>query len=106
PEEGLELSAASSHDVRGLPPSVGNFDGTDKFTVAVRVRTRAPTAAIVSRMMDDGEKGGWALYLADGQVHFALTNRWLDDGLRVHTRARVNQGQDADRARHLMVTYD
>ena len=45
---------------------------------------------------------GWGLDLVDGRVRINLSQRWLDDGLRVETRdvLPLNEWQ------HVLVTYD
>ena len=58
---------------------------------------------IVSRAYagDQGERG-WGLYLVDGKVRFNLSQRWVDDGVRVETRDALPLHE----WRHVVATYD
>jgi mono/diheme cytochrome c family protein len=95
----------------------GNFDGRrffdagdaarfgyyDKFSFAAWVRPRGGQGGtLLSRMVDAPQAAGYSVVLENGQIHVNLVVRWLDDAIRVHAKQRLA----ADRACHVVVTYD
>ncbi len=82
---------------------VANFGYFESFTVAAWIKPRGDmTGGIVTRTSDDSDRVGWALHLDDGHVQVHLTNRWLDDALRVQSAATL----DLERWQHVLMTYD
>jgi hypothetical protein len=82
---------------------IGNFTYNDPFSVGVWIYPTAKDGVIVSRALagDQGEQG-WGLYLVDGKIQVNLSQRYMDDGLRIETDdvLPLNEWQ------HLLVTYD
>ncbi len=83
--------------------NVADFTYNDPFTVSAWIRPIAPDGVIVSRALadDEGERG-WGLYLAAGKLLFNMSNRWLDDGVRVEAQEVL----PLEQWRHVLVTYD
>ncbi|MGD9858307.1 MAG: DUF1553 domain-containing protein, partial [Planctomycetaceae bacterium] len=82
---------------------VANFGYFESFTVAAWVKPRGDVSGgIVTRVSDDSDRVGWALHVEDGRVQVHLTNRWLDDALRVETTATL----EPERWQHVLMTYD
>ncbi len=82
--------------------NVGNFGFYDKFTLAAWVYPQELNGAIVSRMNDTAYAEGYELGLENGAVQLNLSKRWLDDALRVETKAALTPG----RWHHVLATYD
>ena len=82
---------------------IANFTYEDPFTLAAWIHPTAADGVIVSRAYagDQGERG-WGLYLVDGKVRFNLSQRWVDDGVRVQTRDALPLNE----WRHVVATYD
>ena len=82
---------------------VANFVYDDQFTLAAWIYPKAPDGVIVSRAKD-GEQGeeGYGLYLSGGKVQVNLSQRWLDDGVRVETEDALPLYE----WQHVLVTYD
>ena len=82
---------------------IGDFTYNDPFTIAAWIYPTAADGVIVSRALagDEGERG-WGLYLVEGKVLVNLSNRWIDDGVRVEAQhvLRLEEWQ------HVLVTYD
>ena len=82
---------------------IANFSYDDPFTLAAWIYSTAPDGVILSRALagDQGEQG-WGLYLVDGKLQVNLSQRYMDDGVRVETRdvLPLNEWQ------HVLVTYD
>jgi len=82
---------------------VGHFGYFDSFTLAAWVHPTADRGGtIISRMTDEAEADGYYLAMRDGKLQLNLIKRWLDDSIRVETRACV----PADRWSHVTATYD
>ncbi len=85
-----------------------DFSFYGRFSVAAWIRPESPDGAIVSKTRnvrpEDDTQGnpGWGLYLKDGKVQVNLVNRWLDDCLRVESKAPVSLGE----WQHVAFTYD
>ncbi len=99
------LGAAAGFDGKRFIDAgdVANFGYDDKFTLAAWIYPRAPDGVIVSRARE-GEEGeqGYGLYLNGGRVQINLSERWLDDGVRVQTQDALPLNE----WRHVLVTYD
>ena len=82
---------------------IANFTYEDPFTLAAWIYPTAADGVIVSRAYagDQGERG-WGLYLVDGKVRFNLSQRWVDDGVRVETRDAL----PLNTWQHVVATYD
>ena len=82
---------------------IANFTYNDPFTVAAWIHPTAADGVIVSRALagDQGEQG-WGLYLVEGRIQVNLSQRYMDDGLRVETRDVL----PLDEWQHVLVTYD
>lgn len=82
--------------------NVGNFGFYDSFTLAARINPTASFGAILSHSLDEAEGKGFALVLKDGKLAAYLIQRWLDDGVRVESKATV----PLNRSSHVAMTYD
>ncbi|MDZ4687958.1 MAG: DUF1553 domain-containing protein [Planctomycetaceae bacterium] len=79
------------------------FGYFDAFSASAWINPAASlTGGIVSRTSDDGYEDGWTFQLVDGKLQVNLVKRWLDDAIRVETRAAVPPG----RWSHVAMTYD
>lgn len=82
---------------------VANFGYFDTFSVALWIKPRGDmTGGLITRTSDDSDRVGWAVHLENGYVQVHLTNRWLDDALRVQARAALHKEQ----WQHVVMTYD
>ena len=82
--------------------NVAPYGFNDRFTIAAWIKPEQKDGAIVSRSVDKDEAAGYGLYLRDGKVQVNLVQRWLDDCLRVETKALVELG----RWTHVAMSYD
>ena len=82
--------------------NVGNFGFYDSFTLSAWINAASGTGTIVSRANDETEGKGFALFLKDGHLSASLTQRWLDDGVRIESENLVPQ----NRWSHVALTYD
>ncbi|HEX3151006.1 MAG TPA: DUF1553 domain-containing protein [Gemmataceae bacterium] len=82
--------------------TVGDFGFYDRFSIALWVRPRSLSGALVSRMVEEPRGEGYGIHLVNGKVQVHLTKRWLDDALRVETVEPLK----TDQWRHITVTYD
>ncbi|HUQ72455.1 MAG TPA: DUF1553 domain-containing protein, partial [Planctomycetaceae bacterium] len=79
------------------------FGYFDTFSASAWINPAASlTGGIVSRTSDDAYEDGWTFQLVDGKLQVNLVKRWLDDALRVETRAALPPG----RWSHVAMTYD
>jgi hypothetical protein len=79
------------------------FGFFDRFTLSAWVRPAgARGGTIVSRMVDERRGEGYAVVLEKGKVQVNLVKRWLDDAIRVETKAPI----PADRWTNITVSYD
>jgi hypothetical protein len=82
---------------------VARFGFYDRFTLAARIKPAGPRGGtILSRMSDEPQGDGYSVVLDRGKIQVNLVKRWLDDAIRVDTKATVA----ADRWTHVAVTYD
>ena len=82
---------------------VANFGYFESFTVAAWIKPRGDmTGGLVTRTSDDSDRVGWALHLQDGHVQVHLTNRWLDDALRIQSSSTLGR----ERWQQVLMTYD
>jgi hypothetical protein len=82
---------------------VGRFGFLDRFTLSAWIRPRGQWGGtVLSRMADEPKGEGYSVVLAGGKVQVNLVKRWLDDAIRVESRALI----PADRWTHLAVSYD
>jgi hypothetical protein len=81
---------------------VGDFGFFDTFSMGSWVYSRGKGGGIASRMNDLLHRKGYCLEVVDGKVHAALSARWLDDSLRVHTQNSLPTGS----WHHVFMTYD
>ncbi|MBX3440074.1 MAG: DUF1553 domain-containing protein, partial [Planctomycetaceae bacterium] len=82
---------------------LANFGYFESFTVSAWIKPRGDlSGGIVTRCTDDSDRVGWALHVQDGRVQVHLTNRWLDDALRVETKTAL----EPERWQHVLMTYD
>ncbi len=101
--EGRVGAAAEFDGARFLSAGdVGHFGFYDKFTLAAWVRPQGDTGTIISRVVQEDRDKGYSLVLDRGKLQLNLVVRWLDDSLRVETRAPLPQ----DEWSHVAVTYD
>ncbi|MEJ7607374.1 MAG: DUF1553 domain-containing protein [Bryobacteraceae bacterium] len=100
---GLHRDAASFDGNRYIEVgNVADFGFYDSFTLAAWINPAADTGTIISRVKDEAEGQGYSLQLKDGHVHANLVQRWLDDGARLETEARV----ELNRWSHVALSYD
>jgi mono/diheme cytochrome c family protein len=116
PAKGLTWNPRSPKLVEGKIHQAANFDGQrfalagkiadfdyyDKFTLAAWIFPTAESGAILTRAEDTPEGQGYSLSLKSGKVQFNLVNRWLDDGARVETEAKLTLNQ----WHHVSAVYD
>jgi Protein of unknown function (DUF1553)/Protein of unknown function (DUF1549)/Concanavalin A-like lectin/glucanases superfamily/Planctomycete cytochrome C len=81
--------------------NIGDFGFDDRFSLALWVRPRKPTGALLSRMVDEPRGEGYGVHLVDGKLQVHLTKRWLDDACRVETERKLEPG----RWHYVTVTY-
>jgi hypothetical protein len=82
--------------------NVGNFGFYDSFTLSAWIDPSSGTGTIVSRALDEPEGKGFGLFLKDGHLSASLTQRWLDDGVRLESEAAI----PLNRWSHVALTYD
>src|SRR5205807_1595579 len=82
--------------------NTGNFGFYDSFTLAAWINPANGTGTIVSRANDEAEGRGYGLFLKDGHLSASLTQRWLDDGVRLESEAAV----PLNRWSHVVLSYD
>ncbi len=78
------------------------FGYLDKFTIALSMKAESANGSIFSRGKDVSEEIGYGLYLINGKLQFHMTQRWLDDALRVETELPVPGGD----WHQIAVSYD
>lgn len=79
-----------------------DFSYLDPFTFAAEIEPEAENGAILTHAEDYLEGQGHSLLLLKGRIHFNLTHRYADLGLRVESTERLSLHQ-----RHrIVVTYD
>src|SRR5579883_1370839 len=79
------------------------FGFYDKFTLGAWIKPGGPRGGtILSRMVDQPQADGYSVVLDRGKVQVNLVKRWLDDAIRVETKAAVPDGEWT----HVAVTYD
>jgi hypothetical protein len=82
---------------------VAAFGFYDKFTLAAWIKPSGPRGGtVLSRMADQPQGEGYSIVLVRSKLQVNLVKRWLDDALRVETRAAIPAG----RWTHVVVTYD
>ena len=79
-----------------------DFSYLDPFTFAAEVTPEAENGAILTHAEDYLEGQGHSLLLLKGRVHFNLTHRYADLGLRVESTERLSLHQ----SHRIVVTYD
>ena len=83
--------------------SVGDFDTSDRFSVAAWVKPAdSGHMAVLSRMGEAAALRGWDLYLGDGRVFVHLIHAWEQNAIRVNSRETI----PTDRWTHVLATYD
>jgi hypothetical protein len=84
----------------------GKFGYFDKFSIAAWVNPESNgingTGTIVSRMANTARATGYSIHLENGKVQVNLVKRWLDDSIRVESKA----GLALNEWSHVTVTYD
>ncbi len=99
------VGSAIALDGRGYL-DVGNvaaFGFYDKFTLAAWIKPEgARGGVIISRMVEESQGEGYSVVLDRGKIQVNLVKRWLDDAIRVETKAAVTPGAWT----HVAVTYD
>jgi hypothetical protein len=80
------------------------FGYFDRFSISAHVFMPELKAGTVVSKMDLVDRGaGYNLHITnDGKVQLNLVKRWLDDSLRVETKAAISTGRWV----HLLATYD
>jgi hypothetical protein len=82
---------------------VAAFGFYDKFALAAWIKPGGPHGGtILSRMADQPQGEGYSVVLDRGKIQLNLVKRWLDDALRVETKAAI----PTDRWTHVAVAYD
>ena len=82
--------------------NVANFGFYDSFTLSAWINPTIGAGTILSRVIDQEESKGFALFLKDGRLSASLIQRWLDDGVRIESEASV----PLNRWSHVALTYD
>lgn len=84
--------------------NVGDFNYQDKFTLSAWVRPRSVENGLILSRMSNSVRTveGYALQLDNGHVQLNLVKRWLDDSIRVETKATLKPNQWT----HILATYD
>jgi len=97
------LSLENGQPVR-LGPAM-RIDGRDRVTLSFWIYPTKVDGAILGRMSSENAsswRAGFGAFLQNGKLSFALGSRWLDDSLRVHTRAPLALRQ----WHHATIRYD
>jgi len=81
---------------------VANFGFYDKFTLSAWINPTAGDGPIVTRTSEVAQSAGYGLYLSGGKLQFNLVMRWLDDALRVETKAPL----EPNKWHHVTASYD
>jgi Protein of unknown function (DUF1553)/Protein of unknown function (DUF1549)/Concanavalin A-like lectin/glucanases superfamily/Planctomycete cytochrome C len=82
---------------------VADFGYFDRFSLSAWIRPESLNAGtIMSRMTDTEQADGYYVQVLDGHIHVNFVKRWLDDCIRVETRASVKPHEWT----HVLVTYD
>ncbi|MEX2113385.1 MAG: DUF1553 domain-containing protein [Pirellulales bacterium] len=99
-----QVDSAATFDGQALidAGNVADFGFFDKFTIAAWILPQRDTGTIVARLTDNAGFEGYSLELVAGKLQVNLSKRWLDDSLRVETRATLA----LDRWQHVTVSYD
>jgi hypothetical protein len=81
-----------------------NFGYLDSFSLGAWItRKEAVAGTVISKMVPIDRESGYSLHLTEtGAVQLNLVKRWLDDSLRVETKAKVPLGEPT----HVFATYD
>lgn len=84
--------------------SAADFGYLDSFSLGAWVtRAEAEAGTVISKMIPIDRESGYSLHLTEnGAVQLNLVKRWLDDSLRVETKARV----PLNKPTHVFATYD
>jgi len=100
---------------------VGDFDGSDPFTIAVWVRGNGILETdVLSKISDAQTRQGFELILGDAipigdlrrgaQLSFRLTHHWPDDAIEIRTKARLPLSSKDDSVPkpwyHVVLAYD
>ena len=82
----------------------GKFGYFDRFSLSAHVfMPELKAGTVVSKMLLTDRGAGYNLHITDdGKVQLNLVKRWLDDSLRVETKAAIPAGRWV----HLLATYD
>lgn len=82
----------------------GKFGYFDRFSLSAHVfMPKLKAGTVVSKMLLIDRGAGYNLHITDdGKVQLNLVKRWLDDSLRVETKAAIPAGRWV----HLLATYD
>jgi len=82
----------------------GTFGYFDRFSLSAHVfMPELKAGTVVSKMLLIDRGAGYNLHITDeGKVQLNLVKRWLDDSLRVETKAAIPAGRWV----HLLATYD
>jgi hypothetical protein len=81
---------------------VAKFGYFDAFSALAWIKPDELTGGIFSRTSDDAYQDGWTFQFVDGRLQVNLVKRWLDDAIRVETKAALAP----DKWQHVAMTYD
>lgn len=82
---------------------VAKFGFFERFTLSAWMKAADEHGGtLLSRMTDVEEGNGYAVELRQGRIQVNMTQRWLDDALRVATVEQL----EPQRWYHVLVTYD
>ena len=84
------------------PGQVAEFSYLDPFTFSAEIKPHAEDGAILTHAEDYLEGQGHSLLLLHGRVHFNLTHRYTDLGIRMETTEPIS----LDQSHRVVVTYD
>jgi hypothetical protein len=99
PTRNLVFRSDVKGESKGEPAELGYLD---PFTFAAWIKPEAEDGAILTHLEDYIESQGHGLFLMKGRVHFNLTMRYTDLGLRVESADPVSLHQ----WHHVLVTYN
>jgi hypothetical protein len=87
-------------------PELGNFNGADEFSIALRIKPpqHTPRAVVLhhTKAPVDAASRGYELLLENGRVAFGLHHFWPANSIKVVARQPIAENEWS----HIVVTYD
>jgi len=107
--EGLVLDAQLFGDTKfdgqrvvKYDENTAKFNHREPYTMSTWVKPQTTNGAILTRTEDHMEGSGYGLYVIDGKLRFHYIFRWTDLGMRIESKAALQQNE----WQHVAVTYD